>query len=101
MPGVCSAQARGAYVVWRWGQAGQHSFSAFQKVWTLIRIVVPQVYVRKRPHVEYFMNQVSQLFEIIVFTASQARGMTARKRTIERPFQNLMCVTHSCDHSMT
>jgi len=30
-----------------------------------------QVYVRKRPHMEYFMNRVSQLFEIIVFTASQ------------------------------
>jgi len=30
-----------------------------------------QVYVRKRPHLEYFMNQVSQMFEIIVFTASQ------------------------------
>mmetsp|Transcript_63179 Transcript_63179/g.105099 ORF Transcript_63179/g.105099 Transcript_63179/m.105099 type:complete len:395 (-) Transcript_63179:505-1689(-) len=30
-----------------------------------------QVYVRKRPHMDYFMNRVSQLFEIIVFTASQ------------------------------
>ena len=30
-----------------------------------------QVYVRKRPHMDYFMNKVSQWFEIIVFTASQ------------------------------
>ena len=30
-----------------------------------------QVYVRTRPHMEYFMSRVSQLFEIIVFTASQ------------------------------
>ena len=31
----------------------------------------PQVYVRKRPHMDYFMSKVSQWFEIIVFTASQ------------------------------
>merc|ERR1719240_278177 len=30
-----------------------------------------QVYVRKRPHMDAFMQAVSQLFEIIVFTASQ------------------------------
>ena len=30
-----------------------------------------QVYVRKRPHMDLFMQRVSQLFEIIVFTASQ------------------------------
>lgn len=30
-----------------------------------------QVFVRKRPHLDYFMEQVSQMFEIIVFTASQ------------------------------
>jgi len=30
-----------------------------------------QVYVRKRPHMDYFMARVSQWFEIIVFTASQ------------------------------
>ena len=30
-----------------------------------------QVYVRKRPHMDFFMSRVSQLFEIIVFTASQ------------------------------
>ena len=30
-----------------------------------------QVYVRKRPHMDYFMSKVSQWFEIIVFTASQ------------------------------
>jgi len=30
-----------------------------------------QVYVRKRPHMDHFMQAVSQLFEIIVFTASQ------------------------------
>lgn len=30
-----------------------------------------QVYVRTRPHLETFLKQVSQWFEIIVFTASQ------------------------------
>jgi len=30
-----------------------------------------QVYVRKRPHLDYFMSKVSQMFEVIVFTASQ------------------------------
>lgn len=30
-----------------------------------------QVYVRKRPHMEHFMEEVSKHFEIIVFTASQ------------------------------
>ena len=30
-----------------------------------------QVYVRKRPHMDYFMQRVSQLFEVVVFTASQ------------------------------
>lgn len=30
-----------------------------------------QVYVRKRPHVDYFMSKVAGMFEIIVFTASQ------------------------------
>ena len=29
------------------------------------------MYVRKRPHMDYFMARVSQWFEIIVFTASQ------------------------------
>jgi CTD small phosphatase-like protein 2 len=31
-----------------------------------------QVYVRRRPHLEQFMERVAQLFEIIVFTASQS-----------------------------
>jgi hypothetical protein len=30
-----------------------------------------QVYVRKRPYLEYFLQTVSQLFEVVVFTASQ------------------------------
>ena len=30
-----------------------------------------QVYVRKRPHMDFFMERVSKLFEITVFTASQ------------------------------
>lgn len=30
-----------------------------------------EVYVRIRPHLEYFLRQVSQWFEVIVFTASQ------------------------------
>lgn len=37
----------------------------------LFNTVNYQVYVRKRPHLEYFMSQVAQHFEIIVFTASQ------------------------------
>ena len=31
----------------------------------------PQVFVRKRPHMDYFMEEVSKMFEIVVFTASQ------------------------------
>lgn len=30
-----------------------------------------QVYVRKRPNLDYFMQKVAQQFEVIVFTASQ------------------------------
>uniref|UniRef100_A0A0A9WGD4 CTD small phosphatase-like protein 2 n=1 Tax=Lygus hesperus TaxID=30085 RepID=A0A0A9WGD4_LYGHE len=30
-----------------------------------------EVYVRIRPHLEYFLRQVSQWFEVVVFTASQ------------------------------
>lgn len=30
------------------------------------------VYVRRRPHLQSFMERVSQMFEIIVFTASQS-----------------------------
>ena len=30
-----------------------------------------QVYVRKRPHMDFFMERVSKMFEITVFTASQ------------------------------
>jgi len=30
-----------------------------------------EVYVRIRPHLEYFLKQVSQWFEVVVFTASQ------------------------------
>lgn len=30
-----------------------------------------QVYVRKRPHLDYFMAKVASLFEVIIFTASQ------------------------------
>ncbi|CAN0455829.1 unnamed protein product [Discosporangium mesarthrocarpum] len=30
-----------------------------------------QVYVRKRPHLDSFLQAVSELFEVVVFTASQ------------------------------
>lgn len=30
-----------------------------------------QVYVRKRPHLDAFLEAVSELFEVVVFTASQ------------------------------
>lgn len=30
-----------------------------------------QVYVRKRPHLDWFLEAVSELFEVVVFTASQ------------------------------
>mmetsp|Transcript_23323 Transcript_23323/g.54003 ORF Transcript_23323/g.54003 Transcript_23323/m.54003 type:complete len:441 (+) Transcript_23323:62-1384(+) len=30
-----------------------------------------QVYVRKRPHLDYFMAKVASMFEVVVFTASQ------------------------------
>lgn len=32
---------------------------------------IPQVYVRKRPHLDAFLEAVSELFEVVVFTASQ------------------------------
>ena len=41
-----------------------------------------QVYVRKRPHMDYFMNKVSQWFEIIVFTASQKVLTIALRATL-------------------
>lgn len=30
-----------------------------------------QVYVRKRPHLDLFLAAVAELFEVVVFTASQ------------------------------
>lgn len=33
--------------------------------------LLPQVYVRKRPHLDAFLEAVSELFEVVVFTASQ------------------------------
>ena len=39
-----------------------------------------QVYVRKRPHMDFFLSRVSQLFEITVFTASQKASARAPPR---------------------
>ena len=33
--------------------------------------VLGQIYALKRPYLEQFLEQVSQLFEVVVFTASQ------------------------------
>lgn len=40
--------------------------------WCRFNGCVYQVYVRKRPYLDYFLETVSKSFEVVVFTASQS-----------------------------
>lgn len=36
----------------------------------IILFLILKLYVRKRPHLDHFLDEVSELFEVVVFTAS-------------------------------
>jgi len=60
------------------------------------RGVIYQVYVRKRPHFEEFLKKCSQMFEVIVFTASEKAYADRLLNIIDPNGQYIQYVTLGC-----